>query len=173
MWIFLNDGFFSIVEDKINPAHLVVRARKSGDLERVFNTPPKNIIKLPHRDYMYRTYMARHDVSEILAKRILDINYPNFKDSISHDEADRKHAYSGVWGEMYDWQDELHPQHSKKWWNYSESDRVKSAEESSETLYDVYNGGEYKYTQDTPIMDEEDHKNQALWPNSYDSYDKD
>jgi hypothetical protein len=46
MWIFLNNAFLSIVQDKDNMARFMVRARLRGDLERVFahatviETPP-------------------------------------------------------------------------------------------------------------------------------------
>jgi hypothetical protein len=36
MWVFLSGAFLSIVQDKQKPERLVVRARRRGDIERVF-----------------------------------------------------------------------------------------------------------------------------------------
>jgi hypothetical protein len=35
-WIFLSSAYVSIVQDKRNPKHLLVRARRAGDIERTF-----------------------------------------------------------------------------------------------------------------------------------------
>ena len=36
MWIFLKDSFFSVVAHRERPKHVMVRARYSGDISRVF-----------------------------------------------------------------------------------------------------------------------------------------
>ena len=36
MWIMMNNSFLSIVSKDCGPAELLVRARRAGDIERVF-----------------------------------------------------------------------------------------------------------------------------------------
>jgi len=93
MWIYMNDSFLSIIEN--DELHLTVRARRKEDIERVF--PDASVVETPDRDYRYRAVMKRNDVAIVIAKRIMGIDYYNFKDSVK--EYDRKHVYSEIWGE--------------------------------------------------------------------------
>ncbi|CAB4122724.1 hypothetical protein UFOVP32_58 [uncultured Caudovirales phage] len=102
MWVFLNDGFFSIVQPpqwkKESPApKLLVRSRFKEDISRVF--PRAAITKTPDRDYMYRSLIDREKVQEAFAAEIARIRYSNFKDSVPEDW--RHNAYADVWGVMY------------------------------------------------------------------------
>lgn len=97
MWVCLNDAFLSIVEDTENKNQLVIRARRREHLEKVF--PEKEIVKLKDRDYKYRVFADRVDVAMVIAKRVLNINYANFKNSV--EDKDLKDAYKDVWGTMY------------------------------------------------------------------------
>ncbi len=169
MWIFLNDGFFSIIEDEKNHNQLVVRARKKGDIERVFNVKSKNVVKLPHRDYMYRTCLRKSKVARILTDRILEINYHNFKDSIDKKEHDRKAAYSRVWQQHMQWQNDLHPYEAAEysWVNYrNHVSRYNGPKHSyaDKTAYDVYTGEEIDINNndDEPVFDR---GHQILYPN--------
>ncbi len=99
MWICMNDSFFSIVNIPGDPDQLKVRARFEGDIEQVFG-PNVRVRKTPHRDYLYRAYVDRRLVAEVLSKRIENINYPNFKDSVL--DQGKHDAYSDVWGVMYE-----------------------------------------------------------------------
>jgi len=117
MWLFLNNGFFSIVENDRSGEILTVRARKKGDLERVFGVSPRDIKRLPKRDYLYRAFLDRNQVARVVQREVLNIDYGNFKDSISPQEKDRYSAYSKVWSAMYTWQGDLEPEGA--WWeNY-------------------------------------------------------
>lgn len=115
MWIFLNDGFFSIVEDQNDSDRLVVRARNKDDIPTVFGVKPGRVIETRHRDYRYRIFLDRETVAKVIQEEVMSINYGNFKDSIAKDDKERKNAYTGVWSEMYQYQDELHPDQTP-WW---------------------------------------------------------
>ena len=112
MWIFLNNAFFSVVQDKAKPKLLVCRARVKGDLEKLF--PQYRVFTSEYTDYRYRCFITRDDLKDLLTKQVDDLDYENFKDSVK--EKDRKKYYSEVWGVMWDWQDELYP--SKLWQEY-------------------------------------------------------
>jgi hypothetical protein len=93
VWIFLNNAFLSIVEDRNDPKMLLVRARLPEDLRRVF--PGCIVRKTPGADYLYRTRIGRRKVSERMSEAALDVDYPNFKGSVT--ERDRHDAYLRVW----------------------------------------------------------------------------
>jgi hypothetical protein len=101
MWIFLNSSFLSIVSDKDNPGNLLVRARRNGDIQRVF--PRARVWKTPTSDYRYRASVPRAFAAKVLALQIEGIDYPNFKDSV-HD-IDRHMVYRDVWQQMAHWQE--------------------------------------------------------------------
>lgn len=97
MWICKNDAFLSIVNDPNSKAHLLVRARRKGDIEAVFgNDYP--VVTLERRDYQFRAAIPRPAVADAVAKCLLDINYGNFKDSVA--DANLHDAYANVWGVM-------------------------------------------------------------------------
>jgi hypothetical protein len=100
MWVYLNNAFLSLVIDKDNPRHLLVRARHKGDLERTFRT--RNVRRTPDGDYLYRTSIHRRIVAKVIADAVLGIKYPNFKNSV-HDGS-RHDAYARCWSEMLMWQ---------------------------------------------------------------------
>lgn len=100
MWICLNDAFFSIVTAPGQPDHLLVRARRQGDLQRVF--PGHAVQRTPGRDYLYRATIPRMDVANALAEEVFGLAYPNFKNSVR--EPRLHDAYARVWGIMADLQ---------------------------------------------------------------------
>lgn len=93
MWVYMNDSFLSIIEDKKNRANLVVRARRKKDLLRVF--PHAQIYKSRTADYRFRVFMPRREVALAIGRRILKINYTNFKDSVK--DTGRHSIYVDVW----------------------------------------------------------------------------
>lgn len=117
MWLFLNNGFFSIVAPtQADPAlkaetpsrlpslmkdYLLVRSRRKGDIERVFGSAIR-IVTSPDRDYRFRALVPRSAVATIISAQVAGISYNNFKSSIKdnayHD------ACSRVWGVMDDYQ---------------------------------------------------------------------
>ena len=103
MWIALNNSFLSIVENRNNSLELLVRARVKGDIEIVF--PGAETFEDLHADYRYRALIKRDLVAKALASQVSEINYDNFKNSISKDEYQRHDAYLKVWDNLRTLQD--------------------------------------------------------------------
>ena len=97
MWVCLSDSFLSIV-DKDDPSGdtLLVRARRGGDIGRVF--PGAEVERTPGRDYRYRARIARDEVAAAIAGAVRGIRYGNFKASVA--DPDRHHAYVRMWDAM-------------------------------------------------------------------------
>lgn len=112
MWIFLNNAFFSIVEDSMNPDRFVVRARHAGDIEKIFNV--SQVKTTPSNDYRFRVHLPKDKVISVLTAEMAKINYTNFKDSIHKNDHSRKSAYNKVWTAMYNWQMDNYDDSS--WW---------------------------------------------------------
>ena len=104
MWIVLNKSFLSIVKNRNNENQLLVRARVNGDIEKVF--PDADIFEDKDADYKYRSYIDREVVANAIGKELLNINYDNFKSSVSKDDGIRGNAYMKVWialNQMQSW----------------------------------------------------------------------
>lgn len=95
-----SDCFLSIVSKDCEPTELLVRARRKGDIEKVF--PDAKVRKDTKTDYLYRAVIPRMDIALRIAERIDDINYPNFKDSVTDDALHR--AYMATWFAMMELQ---------------------------------------------------------------------
>ena len=101
MWIFLTDSFLSIVDKgDASGETLLVRARKKGDIEKVF--PDAEVQAGMGTDYQYRARVDRSAVADKVAACIRGIQYANFKSAVS--EQTRHDAYVNVWGAMYAFQ---------------------------------------------------------------------
>jgi len=96
MWIFLNDAFLSIVDKGGDGMTLLVRARREGDIERVF--PDATVQTTPRNDYRYRARIQREAVANAISEAVQSINYGNFKGSVM--ERARHDAYMDVWEVM-------------------------------------------------------------------------
>lgn len=105
MWIFLSNSMLSIVADRNDPSMLLVRARRKGDIGRVFDGVKEKVTRAA--DYRYRASVERERVSEVIARRVLSIAYENFKGSTR--EHHRHDAYMGVWLVMRRYQDDEKP----------------------------------------------------------------
>ncbi len=98
MWIFLNDAYLSIVSHRDREGELLVRARHSGDIERAF--PQVSVAETPDADYRFRATIPKQLVADTLARKVLGIDYHNFKSSISSEDGERHEAYFDVWSDM-------------------------------------------------------------------------
>ena len=96
MWIMTNNSYLSIVSKDCGPAELLVRARRAGDIERVF--PNAEVTRQTNSDYLYRAVLPRDAVKRALAAMIDHIDYPNFKDSV--EDGSLHAAYVSVWCAM-------------------------------------------------------------------------
>lgn len=97
MWVCLNNAFFSIVRPVgVTGKTLLVRARRSGDIERYFSGA--EVWETPGRDYLYRALVPVDLVMQVMADAIETIDYPNFKGSVRDDALHS--AYMSVWSSM-------------------------------------------------------------------------
>lgn len=96
MWLCLNDAFLSIVNKDSARGELLVRARRKGDIERIF--PGAKVTKTPKADYLFRASIPTEKIIAALEGEVRRIVYSNFKDSVKDDELHR--AYNRVWNAM-------------------------------------------------------------------------
>jgi hypothetical protein len=105
MWVFKNDAFVSLVQDRDMPDQLWARARVRGHLEAFFGEDADvlEVIETPNADYAFRAAVARADVASVLCKSAADVRYENFKKSIPMNrKGDRYHdALMKVWSAMH------------------------------------------------------------------------
>ena len=97
MWIMLRDSFLSVVKKDCKDGELLVRARRAGDIERVFGRRFK-VTRSRDSDYLYRSVVPLGDVEDAIMSEIANINYPNFKDAVKDHELHM--AYLRVWTAM-------------------------------------------------------------------------
>ena len=113
----MNDAFFSVVKDRDVEDGVVVRARVGGDLEKVFGSNHE-VIASSDSDYRFRMFLNQEYVANVIAERVSNINYPNFKNSIDKKDTNRKGYYTRVWSVMFDWQEKLYERAYSGWQNY-------------------------------------------------------
>jgi hypothetical protein len=82
VWIFLNTGFVSIVEDNSDNRYLLVRARREEHLQSFLKKYNFPISISTTSDYKYRAHVPRETVAKLVYEHAKSINYTNFKDSI-------------------------------------------------------------------------------------------
>lgn len=96
MWICGNDFFLSLVSKDCADDELMVRARRPGDIEKLF--PDAKVTKYTKSDYLFRAAVKKDAVKVALVAEVDRIVYNNFKNSVRdhalHD------AYSSVWSTM-------------------------------------------------------------------------
>ena len=68
MWIMANNSYLSIVSKNCGPTELLVRARRAGDIEKVF--PNAKATWQTDSDYRYRAILPRDVVKQALAAMI-------------------------------------------------------------------------------------------------------
>lgn len=100
MWIFLSDGFLSIVAHRDEPGMLLVRARKRDHLEAAF--PEADIEETLLADYRFRTTLPRVQVTARLAEFFCAIDYEDFRDSI-RDEGYHEACFE-IWKTLHNYQ---------------------------------------------------------------------
>ena len=93
MWICFNDGFVSAVEHRDSPDILMIRARRREILENLF--PGEDVVEGGSTDYQYRVVVAKTAFADVVSKRISEISYPNFKDSV--EDLELHQLYEKFW----------------------------------------------------------------------------
>ena len=97
MWIFSQEGFFSIVH-KQDGFH--VRARRQRDFINLSLIPVKSY---PGSDYPWRAILEeKTELLKLFAKLGTSVDYPNFKGRIGQrpDQKDRLGNYHKIWALM-------------------------------------------------------------------------
>ena len=97
MWIFSQDGFFSVVR---KPEGFHVRARRKQDLVNVGLIPLQSY---SGSDYPWRSiFRDRIELLKLLDKLGNSVDYPNFKSRIGQrpDQKDRLGDYHKIWALM-------------------------------------------------------------------------
>lgn len=96
MWIMLNDCFLSIVKKDCPRHSLLVRARRRGDIEKIFLDA--SVVVTSTADYRYRAVVESRAVADAIAGEVLRISYDNFKDAVDDDAL--HNAYLRCWSAM-------------------------------------------------------------------------
>lgn len=96
MWLCLNDAFLSIVSKDCARDELLVRARRRGDIERIF--PDASVSELDNADYLFRARIKKTAIVQAMTQEVHRITYGNFKSSVEDDEL--HDAYMAVWTAM-------------------------------------------------------------------------
>jgi hypothetical protein len=102
MWLMLNDAFLSIVSKDCPEGSLLVRARRPGDIEKVFGRRTR-VTRATDADYLFRAVVAREEIISAMAREVLRVDYGNFKDSVADEQL--HDAYMRVWSTMASLQD--------------------------------------------------------------------
>lgn len=128
MWLFTPDGFYSAVQHKDDPDKIMVRTRAKKHAERLVLALPEGerppvMETPPPADYRWRVTLTRGQWVYLVAKFAAEIAYGNFKN-----EAHKREHPSGfmpalhrVWGNLMDFQDDLHADTRKSRWGRGES----------------------------------------------------
>jgi len=90
------------VESSKDASLVVVRARDREDLENLREfIPGIKVVELPNRDYEYRAFVKRHVWERTIRKLTAEIDYTNFKDSVTDKMGHKRHdLYMRVWSTM-------------------------------------------------------------------------
>jgi hypothetical protein len=97
MWIFAQEGFYSIVK---KPDGYHVRARRKQDLFNLGFTPVKSYAG---SDYPWRVILPdKAELLKLMEQLGQSVDYPNFKSRVGQrpDQRHRLHAYQDIWGLM-------------------------------------------------------------------------
>ena len=105
MWIGLNDGWLSIVANRNDDETLLVRARSESHIMSAF--PDCDMFVLKNADYPYRAYIERRLVANEISKRLMEIDYDNFKASV---HLTQERTPNGEWKGQ-----KLHDMYSSMW----------------------------------------------------------
>jgi hypothetical protein len=107
MWLMTNFGFFSIVK-KEGEVYLTVRARAKQDLLNLktrYLPAVGAIEESDYTDYRYRVRVPQEAFAEALREMALDIDYPNFKNSVAAAQGKaRAKLYEDIWVRLLDLQ---------------------------------------------------------------------
>ncbi len=96
MWVMMSDCFISVVSKDCAEDELMVRARRPGDIEKLF--PNAVVTEYTASDYHYRAAVKKTEIKAALANEVDRVTYDNFKSSVGDDPL--HNAYMRVWTAM-------------------------------------------------------------------------
>ena len=100
MWIMGTDFFLSVVRKDCSPGQLLVRARREGDIEKVFGQV--EVQRDTTADYLFRARIDEEAVASAMRDQLLRIDYGNYKSAANKDMHD---ALLTCWHALADLQD--------------------------------------------------------------------
>ena len=113
MWVFCQEGFFSVVDTDSRGKTVAVRARARRDLVRLRNKRLRPLVSeealrefeiqdTPHRDYPCRIHMPKALWIKVATAIAASIDYTDFKGRITHiDGRERHNIYEEVWSTLH------------------------------------------------------------------------
>ena len=81
MWLYISDGFLSIVAHRDLPMRLLVRARHPEHIQALLPDVEQSVLQ--SADYPFRAVVHRTVVQRALASYMMAMEYDNFKNSIT------------------------------------------------------------------------------------------
>ena len=95
MWIITKDAFLSIVDKNCGPDELLVRARRPGDIEKLF--PHAKVVEGGGTEYRCRAIVKRREIADVLSEQVNDIEYSNFKNEVARGDKPLANVLGSVW----------------------------------------------------------------------------
>lgn len=107
MWVFTKEGFFSVVQKDCEADEVLVRSRQKRDLIGLAEKIGVKVKLLEGvgTDYRYRAVVKKKDWAKYLSDSALDLDYDNFKNTVSNRDHRRHSAYLRVWEALLAWQE--------------------------------------------------------------------
>lgn len=109
MWLFLKNGFFSVVQHRTDDGLLVARARHRDDADWLAQSLNLNdapdaagyaVIVSFASDYPFRVIVKREVFARFLASQAWGLDYDNFKNAAAAVDPARSPIYHDVWATM-------------------------------------------------------------------------
>src|SRR3712207_825519 len=92
-------GFYSVVQDRDDDRHVLIRARARADLHALRGIlPDLPVWRDPSADYAWRSRAERSECAYALGVMAGEIDYPNFKDAVARRQG---RAGAGVYEKVW------------------------------------------------------------------------
>ena len=107
MWAFTVEGFYSVVQKDCAGDEVLVRTRQKSDLLNLGERlgVKLNIEENAGTDYRFRAIVNKTDWAFYLADAADEIEYRNFKNTVSKKDVRRRDAYQRCWEALFEWQE--------------------------------------------------------------------
>lgn len=103
MWVFLSEGFCSVVQDQNDSEKVIVRGRFLEDIERIADHLNQKLGETPTADYPYRFTIAKKRWAQYLRDAAMNIDYDNFKEAVLRRSSRGRHdLYTQIWALLAD-----------------------------------------------------------------------